>query len=266
MRSHTEEPPLIPDQRRQKILELLSAHEVLSVHQLTELLGVSHMTVRRDIGELVSLGVAAVVPGGVRSARSVTVEPSFDAKASSERAQKAAIGLAAGKLLRDDGVYYLDAGTTTSSLLPAIRALAAPTVVTNDFTIVTSLIGDGHVEVVHVGGKLDHANRSSVGHLAAGVLRQLAVDIAFVSASSWDAQRGVTTPSAEKVDVKLAAMEVASSAVLLATSSKLGSYSIYRVCGLDRFSSVITDEGISEADAAAVREIGVELVTAAVQG
>ena len=58
--------PLIPEQRREKILRQLHRDQVLSVHQLTEMLGVSHMTVRRDIAALEQDGKALGIAGGVR--------------------------------------------------------------------------------------------------------------------------------------------------------------------------------------------------------
>ena len=44
--------PLIPEQRRESIVEHLQRERVLSYRQLTELLGVSQMTVRRDVAAL----------------------------------------------------------------------------------------------------------------------------------------------------------------------------------------------------------------------
>ncbi|KPC89632.1 cytochrome C, partial [Streptomyces sp. NRRL F-6602] len=61
-------PPLIPDQRREKLLKHLRRDGVLSVQQITQLFGVSHMTVRRDIAELERQGLVFTVPGGVRIA------------------------------------------------------------------------------------------------------------------------------------------------------------------------------------------------------
>lgn len=257
-----DDPPLIPDQRRQKILRLLERHHVLSVHQLTELLGVSHMTVRRDISELEQIGAAAPVAGGVRYLGALSTEPSFDVKTHVDEPQKAAIAEAAARFLRDDGVFYLDAGTTTAALIPALREHRGVTVVTNDLPIATALTGDTSVDVVVLGGRLDHANRSMVGPLAAATVRHLAIDVAFISATSWDLQRGVTTPDPEKVVVKQAALEASTKAVLLAASSKYATYSMYRVTPLTRFAAAITDEGLSADDAEALRAADVDLLVA----
>lgn len=250
---------LIPDQRREKLMRMLRREPVLSVAQLTEMLGVSHMTVRRDIAVLEREGRAYSVPGGVRHASSMREEPAFATKAVTDRAEKAAIAHLANSLLDDGMAVYLDAGTTTGALVPAIRERSGITVVTNDYVIVEGLTGAMNVDVIHTGGRLDHTNRSAVGRLAARTLRQLNTDLAFISTSSWDLSRGVTTPSEAKVEVKLAAMEGASESVLLATSRKFGTFGMYDVAPLRRFDRIITDDGLQEAAADGVRDLGVEL-------
>lgn len=250
---------LIPDQRREKLVVLLRRDVILSVAQLTELLGVSHMTVRRDIAALEREGRVQSLPGGVRLAGVVRSEPTFDTKQVSDRDEKAAIAAAAEPLLRDGMVVYLDAGTTTGALVPAIRARSGMTVITNDFAIVEQLTSAPHVETIHTGGRLDHANRSAVGRLAAETLRSVNTDIAFISASSWDVTRGVTTPSEAKVDVKLAALDAASVAVLTVTSSKFGTFGMYDIVALDRFDRIITDSGLPDEAAERIRASGIAL-------
>lgn len=254
--------PLIPDQRREELMRLLHRDSVLSFHQLTERLGVSHMTVRRDITALEREGRVYSIPGGARLATGIRKEPPFKSKLESEQEEKAAIALAAEEILRDDMVVYLDAGTTTGALVPAVLARVGITVMTNDFAIVDQLISAPHVETIHVGGRLDHANRSSTGRLAAETLRRLNTDVAFISASSWDIGHGLTTPSEPKVDVKVAALESASEAVLLATSSKFGTFGMYRVAPLRRFDQIVTDARLPEAAAQGIEDLGVKVTLA----
>ncbi|GAB6904134.1 DeoR/GlpR family DNA-binding transcription regulator [Kineosporia succinea] len=263
----TEETPLIPDQRRELLLKHLQRERVLSVHQLTDLLEVSHMTVRRDIATLEREGRVVPVPGGVRiagPARHLEAEESRLDKARVEPAGKAAMAArAAAEVLTDRMTVYLDAGTTIAQLVPHLVRLSGMTVVTNDFAVVDDLLASGaDVEVIHTGGAVDRQNRSSVGILATAVLERIALDVAFVSSSSWDLRRGVTTPYPDKVAVKQAAMASASESVLVAGSSKYGRFGMYRVCELPALSTVVTDAGLDPADAAAIREAGVNLVQA----
>ncbi|WP_019544707.1 DeoR/GlpR family DNA-binding transcription regulator [Streptomyces sulphureus] len=253
------EPPLIPDQRRELLLKHLRRDGVLSVQQITQIFGVSHMTVRRDIAELESRGLVFTVPGGVRIASRLHSEPSFQDKSVVEQPQKHAMAQAAAELVHDGMTVYLDAGTTLLAMVPRLAEHAELTVVTNDFGAVEQLFPASHLTVIHVGGQVEPDNHSSVGRLAAATIRQLAFDVAFVSTSSWDLVRGVTTPSAPKVEVKQAAMAAAQQSVLVAGSSKYGTFGMYKVAGLDAFDTVVTDASLTEAAAHGIRSAGTDL-------
>ncbi|PHX44969.1 cytochrome C [Pseudomonas sp. NZIPFR-PS5] len=256
--------PMIPDQRRELMLRQLRKHQVLSVHQLMDMFDCSHMTVRRDIALLEQSGRAYSVTGGVRIASQVHSEPSHQSKAVVELPHKQAMAKLAASLLHPEMTVYLDAGTSTLEIVPYIVALAGMTVVTNDFGVVNALADAAHVDVIHTGGLLDHPNRSCVGGLAAATLRQLATDVAFMSTSSWDLQRGTTTPSALKVEVKQAAMQSASRTVLLTTSTKYGTFGMYKVAGLEQFDTIISDDRLAHGAADSIRALGVELMLASV--
>ncbi|GAB2811634.1 DeoR/GlpR family DNA-binding transcription regulator [Streptomyces daliensis] len=251
--------PLIPDQRRELLVKHLRREGVLSVQQITQIFGVSHMTVRRDIAELERQGLVFSVPGGVRIASQVHSEPSFQAKSQVERSEKRAMAEEAARLVHSGMTVYLDAGTTMLSMVPLLAEHDELTVVTNDFGAVEQLFGARHLDVIHVGGQVEPDNHSSVGRLAAATVRQLAFDVAFISTSSWDLLRGVTTPSERKVEVKQAAMAAASTSVLVAGSSKYGTFGMYRVAALGAFDTVVTDTALTEAAAEGIRAAGADL-------
>jgi DeoR/GlpR family transcriptional regulator of sugar metabolism len=253
---------MIPEQRREQMLRQLRRHQVLSVHQLMEMFECSHMTVRRDIALLEQEGHAYSVTGGVRIASQVHMEPSHDSKAVVELPQKQGMARLAAGLLQDDMTLYLDAGTSTLEIVPHIIALTGMTVITNDFGIVHALEDAAHVDVIHTGGLLDHPNRSCVGGLAAATLRQIVTDIAFISTSSWDLQRGITTPSPLKVEVKQAAMQSASRSVLVASSSKYGTFGKYKIAGLQQFDTLISDTALAPVAVDSLRKLGVDLLLA----
>jgi DeoR/GlpR family transcriptional regulator of sugar metabolism len=258
--------PLIPDQRREVLLKHLRREGVLSVQQITQIFGVSHMTVRRDISELERQGLAFSVTGGVRLASGVRTEPGFGAKARVEQPGKQAMAREAARLVRDGMTVYLDAGTTLLAMVPSLVEHGELTVATNDFAAVEQLSSARHMDVIHVGGLVEPDNRSSVGRLAAATLRHLAFDLAFISTSSWDLIRGVTTPSEPKVDVKQAAMGAASSSVLVAGSSKYGTFGRYKVAPLGAFDVIVTDSALTEAAADGIRAGGADLRLAAADG
>ena len=252
--------PVIPDQRRELILRQLRKHQILSVHQLMEMFDCSHMTVRRDIALLEQEGRAYSVTGGVRIASQLHSEPSHQLKAVVELPQKQAMARLASRLLHADMTVYLDAGTSTLEIVPYVKALTGMTVVTNDFGVVQALLDAPQVTVIHTGGQLDHSNHSCVGNLAVATLRQIVTDVAFISTSSWDLRRGITTPSALKVEVKQVAMHSASQVVLIASSSKYGTFSMYKIAGLEQFDIIISDDALAAAAADGILKQGIELL------
>jgi DeoR/GlpR family transcriptional regulator of sugar metabolism len=237
---------LIPAQRREELVNQLRARNVLSIAEAASMLRVSSMTVRRDIEVLREEGRARPVPGGVMLSEYIRREPSFRVKVGRDTAEKRAIAMLAGTLIHDDMVLYLDAGTTTGALIPTICEHHNLTVITTDLTISARLVGAAGIDVVQVGGKLDPVSRSAVGKVAEDTLARLNTDMSIISASSWDAIRGVTTPSEPKIGLKQAAVSSAVTSILLATSSKYGSFSLYDVAPLSQFDQIFTDWRISE--------------------
>lgn len=107
---------MIPVERHQQILALVAERGVMSIAELTERFGVSHMTIRRDVQKLEEQGAVLSVSGGVRSANRLASEPSHLTKTALCNEEKNAIGKLAAQLIPPDSCIYLDAGTTTLAL------------------------------------------------------------------------------------------------------------------------------------------------------
>ncbi|MCA4133033.1 DeoR/GlpR family DNA-binding transcription regulator [Arthrobacter sp. M4] len=253
--------PLIPEQRHQEILRLLRREGVLSIRHLTDAMNVSHMTVRRDIAALEESGQVLSVQGGVRLADWSGQEPprERESRAQLELPRKQAIASLAATFVEDDMVVFLDAGTTCQSVVPYLADRRDLTVVTNDFYVVTSLFAYPNVETIHTGGVVDASSGSSSGRLAAETVRDINLDLCFMSTGTWNMSRGVTTPSMDKVELKLAAMEAASNCYLLADSTKFGTFAKFRVTPLDKLDAVVTDNELPEEMQENIRELGVEV-------
>lgn len=253
--------PLIPEQRHQELLRLLRSAGVLSIRHIVDLLGVSHMTVRRDIAALEESGQVVSVQGGVRLSEWTGTEPPRErgSRAVLELPRKRAIAELAAELVRDDMVVFLDAGTTCEAVVPFLATRRGVTVVTNDFFVVTTLFDYPGIETIHTGGAVDSSSGSSSGPLAAATVASISLDLFFLSTGTWDLGHGVTTPATEKVLLKRAAMDAASTCVLLADSTKFGTFERFKVAPLDAMDVIITDDGLSDEVRSAVGELGVDL-------
>lgn len=253
---------LIPEQRRQQILQQLRSEEVLSYREITELLGVSHMTARRDVAALADEGKVQVTQGGVLAVTKLLHEPLRSVKESTDLPAKAAIARHASTLVQDSMAIYLDAGTTVQAMTPYLQDRRDLTIVSNDLVTATAFLDHPGVDLICVGGRIDRDNKSMIGRLAALTLAELSLDIAFLSSSSWDIKHGITTPVEAKIDPKRAAMNSADKTVLLADSSKFGRYAKYRVLALEELDLVISDAGLGNVPVKQIEELGIDVVRA----
>jgi DeoR/GlpR family transcriptional regulator of sugar metabolism len=253
---------LIPEQRRQQIMRHLRTEQVLSYRQITELIGVSQMTARRDVAALAEQGRVRATQGGATLVTRLLNEPPRAEKAVTGLPEKTAIARAAAGMVADDMTIYLDAGTTVQAMRPYLEERTGLTVVSNDLGTVLAFLDHPSVDLISVGGRVDPDNRSTIGRLAALALAELTLDIAFLSSSSWDARHGVTTPVEAKIEPKRAAMSSASTTALLADSGKFGSYAKYRVLSLDELDTVISDQALGDTDAERIEALGVDVVRA----
>lgn len=257
---------MIPERRRQFLIDRLKEVHTLSISEVADELNVSQMTVRRDIRALESEGHVVSISGGVRSAERILSEPPFQAKMRAEIGYKRAIARAAAELVDDDRSLYLDAGTTVFQIAPLIATRKSLSIVTNDFSTCVLLMDYPGVQLFHTGGRVEHANRSSVGSFASVLLESFNFDIAFISTSSFDLEHGVTTPSESKIVVKRTAMAMASRKVLVVDSTKYGHVGIFKVADLESFDHVITDDRLGDDVERELVRRGVAVVRVAEEG
>ncbi|WP_186374821.1 DeoR/GlpR family DNA-binding transcription regulator [Yersinia similis] len=252
---------MIPEQRRDFIYRYVHEQNVASFMDLAELMNVSHMTVRRDIQILEAEGKVVAINGGVKLNNMLKLELAYGEKASLNHKLKQNIGALAAMLIEPGQTLYLDAGTT---LFEVAKAVAASncfnlTVVTNDFTICGYLMDMPHISLYHTGGLVDRRNRSCLGNSAANFLNTINIDVAFLSSSSWDIERGMSTPSEGKAMVKASVMRVSRRNILVSDSSKFGKYGMFPICKLQALTDIISDGNLPLAAQKQIEESGVKL-------
>lgn len=251
---------MIPEERQNIIYNLLYKEEIISINKLVELLDVSHMTIRRDIEQLQADGKVTSVRGGVKLNNRLGQELSYKEKSMLHNLRKKKIGAIAYDLIKQGDVVYLDAGTTTFEIA---RILASEfkkiTIITNDFTISDHLMSAPQITLFHTGGKIDSRNRSCVGANAANFIKSVNVDVSFISTSSWDVDRGLSTPDEGKALVKKAVIKSSRRNVLVTDSSKYNKYSMFNICAVTELNDIIVDSRLSEEIATQITNQGITL-------
>ena len=246
----------LPGRRRQMILERVRAAGAAKVADLAVEFGVSDMTVRRDLNQLVKDGELHKVHGGAElQPGSSADEPGFHSKSALQLPEKAAIAAAAAKMVEPGMSVSLTSGTTTFALARALRQIPRITVVTNSPRI-ADLLQDAPAEgqTVLLTGGLRTVSDALVGPLATAAISSLHVDRCFMGVHGFSIDDGLSTPNMMEVEVNRLFLERSNSRVLLADHSKWGTKGLYRIAELDAIDTLITDDGLLPADVEAIAE------------
>ncbi|NLG69036.1 MAG: DeoR/GlpR transcriptional regulator [Firmicutes bacterium] len=241
-------------ERHRRILEQLRQSGQASATQLARQLGVSLMTIRRDLNALSERGLVVRLHGGaLLPDRSVLDEP-IRAKRGLNREAKLRIGRAAAALVEPGQTVILDAGTTTGSVARELlrRRLRDLTIVTSDLDIARSMAEEPRYRVFCVGGLVQPKVLALMGDHAVRFLEGIHAHHAFIGTDAFDIEAGVTTRTVEKVRLKQAMVGAAREATLVADSSKYGRVLLATVLPLSRFRRLITD---APADPAALQAL-----------
>lgn len=248
---------MLPVERRRHILRAVRSRPA-QVGELAQALGVSEMTVRRDLRDLERAGKLTRVHGG---AVSVASEPPFAEIAVERPEQKDRIGAAAAALVEDGQTVMLDIGTTTLQLARHLRGREL-TVITSNLAAYEELLPEASIELVLLGGVVRRNYRSLVGVLAEDALRQLRADVAFLGASGVGEDLEVMDTTMVEVPIKRAMMAAALRSVLLVDSAKFAMRGVVRYCSALELDAVVTDDGVPEAIRAGLDSAGIEVMVA----
>ncbi|KRE43850.1 DeoR/GlpR family DNA-binding transcription regulator [Knoellia sp. Soil729] len=256
---------MLASQRRAAILQLVQDSGAVKVSDLVEQLGVSDMTVRRDIERLHADGLLERVHGGALALLPrASDEPGFTAKSSLMTPEKHAIAAAASRLVEPGATIGISAGTTTYEFARTIRGIPHLTVVTNSVPVAQLLHdGDGNRVVVLTGGMRTPSD-ALVGPVAVAALQGLHVDRLFLGAHGIDISAGLTTPNLVEAETNRALVKASRSVCVLADHSKMGIIGLSTFMALDEVDTLITDSGMPSRARTVLEESVEQLVLAEV--
>lgn len=243
---------MLARQRQAFILDRVREIGAVRVADLVRELGVSDMTVRRDLEVLDERGLLEKVHGGATSlAGSAVFEPGFAAKSALQQREKDAIAAAAVRLVEPGMAIAISAGTTTFALAQRLAHVTGLTVVTNSVRVADALfqVGEPDQTIILTGGVRTPSD-ALAGPFAVAALRTVHVDLVFMGVHGMDPRSGFTCPNLLEADTDRALIESGRRLVVVADHSKWGVIGISSIARLDQADVLITDSGL-DADAQA---------------
>ncbi|MEU6660225.1 DeoR/GlpR family DNA-binding transcription regulator [Streptomyces sp. NPDC046821] len=243
---------LLAEQRRALILDEVRRRGGVRVNELTRKLGVSDMTVRRDLDALARQGVLEKVHGGaVPVVEASTHEPGFEAKSGLELSAKEDIARAAAALAVPGTAIALSGGTTTYALAHHLLDVPDLTVVTNSVRVADVFHGaqrtsgqrPGAATVVLTGGVRTPSD-SLVGPVADQAIAALHFDVLFLGVHGISLEAGLSTPNLAEAETNRRLVQSARRVVVVADHTKWGTVGLSSFASLDQVDTLVTDAGL----------------------
>jgi DeoR family fructose operon transcriptional repressor len=258
---------MIAAERLERIAEVVRQNGVVSIADLSDRLGVSEATVRRDLTKLEQQGLLRRTYGGAVSLRMSSLDAPFAVREQHYVAEKRAIALAAAQLVSNGETIVLDAGTTMAELARALRDHRDLTVITNSERVMNELYDCSGVTVFVIGGELRalsglpaKGDLCMVGPVAEETLRRFRPSKAFLGTAGITVADGMSNTNLPQTRIKQLIAEISEEVILLTDYTKFGHVSYSIVAPIDVLDRVITDSGIQARDREALEERGIEVL------
>ncbi len=255
---------MISAQRRALILDYLRREGAASIVRLSEDIGVSGSTIRRDLEALVQGGHLERSHGGamLRDRQKTTFEAPRDIILHVAHDDKLKIGARATALLEPgQSVIFDSSSTVLEAAKVAVRMEIKLTACTNDLAIATVLARAAAINLVVLGGTIRKDSPTMIGDPGLSFLDRLHADIALIGIHSLAGGR-LSETSIDVAAMKRRMVGCAAHVVVLADSSKFKHPAFCDVCGVAEVRTIITDAGIAPADLDKLKEAGIEVLIA----
>ena len=255
---------MLARQRQEVILREVDRIGGARVSGLVDILGVSDMTVRRDIEALAAAGLVVKVHGGATAVDGRSAdEPGFHVKSEMNPVQKSAIARVAAGLISPGASIAISAGTTTYAVAYELLHVPNLTVVTNSPPVADLLHSSQRddLTVVLTGG-VHTPSDALAGPVADATLRSLHVDALIRGVHGIDQVAGLTTPNLIEAATNRALIATARRVIVVADHSKWGIIGLSTIATLDQVDVLVTDAELDELAQRAVSEQVGQLILA----
>jgi DeoR/GlpR family transcriptional regulator of sugar metabolism len=250
--------------RRTAVLELVRSQGFCRISDLSDQLGVSRITVRRDIARLELDQLVKGAHGGVVAVVPPSLGTHFSTRSRANSARKRAIAKRAIEYISSKriGPLAIDAGTTGFEAARLLTPTTPLRVITHSLPVMLELSDRPNVEVIGVGGVLHAETQAFAGPATVAAYAALRLDVVLLTAS---AVRGNTMfcGNAFDADTKRQMMSVADEVVLLVDASKFEGAAPFQVAAMDRVDVVVVDHLATEQLISSLRDQALTVLVAA---
>ena len=253
---------MISDERKQQILDMLRRDGMVKVSYLSNIFGVSEVTVRNYLADMESKGLLSRTHGGAISSYKPYCSMNFNQRLETNSADKILISKKISEMIEPNDTVMLNAGTTTLLTFRQLPVDYNLRIVTNSLSIALEASANPGFQVILVGGTINAKYQFTFGDDAVTQIKKYHADKIILSVDGVDSKYGFSTYYSEEAYLDNAMIEQSDICIVAADKSKLRRNAFVKICDLDRADYLITTGKLEKDELRAFTDNGITAITA----
>ena len=251
---------MIVEERRQKVLELVSERGFVALGDLAKAMNTSESTIRRDLDYWDQHGLLKRTHGGAMFREDVQSMPALEERTAREADEKKQIAQAAAARIQPGESILLDGGSTT---LEVARLLIGRRlqIVTNSLPIANLFAGSQETDLVMLGGYVYPRTGVALGPLTVKMMDDVHVHQTIMGVGGITA-KGLFNSNLLLVETERAMMRCADEVTVVADHTKIGRQTLAFLCELSAVDTFIVDRGVKPEQRTLIEQADVRLIVA----
>lgn len=231
-------------ERKKAVMDKLHENGSANIIELADKLGVSSMTIRRDLMQFAKEGLVRLEYGGAVLNDGSLFEYNMAMKKGQNQKEKQAIARKSLEFIKDGGSIFLDAGTTVNEIAKLLINRRNLNVITNSLLVANTLSKAAHIRLLMCPGVFRETSMAFMGQMTDSFVDQFSIDVLFLGVEGVGLDKGLTVPDITDGSTKRHLTEKAKKVVCLADSVKFSKSFFYQICDFDSVDALITDANL----------------------
>lgn len=250
---------LTTEERREEIISIIQENGRVKVSELSERYGISEVSIRKDLELLEAEGHLSRVHGGAVGLNKLYVNMDLNERYRTNAIAKRKLADLASRFIEDNDTIMMNAGTTLTYVLRAIRTKKNITIVTNSVQNATEAALYSDFTVILLGGELDSKYQFTYGEDAIAQLENYHANKCILSVDGISASAGLTLYYSNEASLVKKMIESSGAVIITADSSKVGKNVFAKITDAAKTDILITTHTENKSELDLLRKLGVEI-------
>ncbi|SHL60918.1 transcriptional regulator, DeoR family [Chitinophaga jiangningensis] len=247
-------------ERKKQILKILDKRESMEVQEIADELGISAVTIRRDLQQLADEELLIRTHGGAMKAPPRHPFTAYADKETQAVIKKKYIGKLAAALVEPGDTIFLDCGSTVFTMCTHLKDITPLRIITNSLPVAAAFMDVPGIQVNLAGGEMDGQRKAVHGSKAVEHIRSYHADKAFIGTDGLSVKSGLTAFSETEAIISTAMAGSADQVFVLCDSTKIGRDSYLKFAPLSLLHALVTDKDITLKQMAELKGNGVKVM------